>query len=66
MDLDRFSLFLKMLLSEYPLDQEGIDKISVRLLADEEEFSKTWGHFQNREIVDGVDSFKPVLEDLLL
>lgn len=66
MDLDRFSLFLKMLLSEYPLDQEGINKITARLLADEVEFSKTWGQFQNREVLNGVDSFKPILEDLLL
>lgn len=66
MDLDRFSLFLKMLLSSYPLRDEDIEKISTRLLADEVEFFRVWTHFQNREVLDGVDNFKPFLEDLLL
>lgn len=66
MDLDRFSLFLKMLLVEYPLDQFAIEKISTRLLADEDEFSKVWNSFQDRMLIDGVDDFKPLLEDLLL
>lgn len=66
MNLDRFSLFLKMLLAEYPLDEVSIEKISNRLLADEQEFSKVWEKFQNRAHRGGVDNFKPFLEDLLL
>lgn len=65
MDLDCFSLFLKMLVADYALAPSDIEKISDRLLADEVEFMRTWGQFQNREILDGVDDFKPILEDLL-
>lgn len=66
MNLGRFSLFLKMLVVSYPLREEDIEIISTRLLADEVEFHRVWTHFQNREVIDGVDSFKPLLEDLLL
>ena len=66
MDLDRFSLFLKMLLADYVLSSEDIEKIANRLLADEVEFLRIWHLFQNKEMLDGVDDFKPILEDLLL
>lgn len=65
MDLDRFSLFLKMLAADYALTPSHIEKVSARLLADEAEFYKTWNLFQNRRVTDGVDNFKPILEDLL-
>lgn len=65
MDLDRFSLFLKMIASDYALGPAAIDKVAARLLADEAEFLKTWNQYQNRELLDGVDDFKPILDDLL-
>lgn len=65
MDLDRFSLFLKMVVSDYALSPSDLDKMSGRLLADEVEFQRVWNFYQNRVILDGVDDFKPILEDLL-
>ncbi|HLW56216.1 MAG TPA: hypothetical protein VKY27_02470 [Bacteriovoracaceae bacterium] len=66
MDLDKFSLFLKMVAADYALSPADIEKVSGRLLADEAEFFKTWDLYQNREVHDGVDDFKPILEDLLI
>lgn len=66
MDLDKFSLFLKMLAADYALSPADIERVSGRLLADETEFFNTWGLYQSREVHDGVDNFKPILEDLLI
>jgi hypothetical protein len=48
------------------LSDNDVAKISDRLLADDQEFLSLWQRFQDRVILDGVDNFKPFLEDLLL
>ena len=66
MDLNHLSLFLKLLSINYVLSDNDMAKISDRLLADDQEFLSLWQKFQDRLILDGVDNFKPFLEDLLL
>lgn len=66
MDLNHLNLFLKLLSVNYVLSDNEMAKISDRLLADDQEFLSLWQRFQDRMILDGVDNFKPFLEDLLL
>lgn len=66
MDLNRLNLFLKLLRADYALADQQVAKISDRLMADDQEFLSLWQRFQDRVILDGVDDFKPYLEDLLL
>lgn len=66
MDLNHLNLFLKLLSINYVLSDNDMAKISDRLLADDQEFLSLWQKFQDRLILDGVDNFKPFLEDLLL
>lgn len=66
MDLNHLNLFLKLLSVNYVLSDNDVAKISDRLLADDQEFLSLWQRFQDRVILDGVDNFKPFLEDLLL
>lgn len=66
MDLNHLNLFLKLLSVHYVLSDNDVAKISDRLLADDQEFLSLWQRFQDRVILDGVDNFKPFLEDLLL
>lgn len=66
MDLNHLNLFLKLLNVNYVLSDNEMAKISDRLLADDQEFLSLWQRFQDRVILDGVDDFKPFLEDLLL
>lgn len=65
MDMGTFNLFLKLVADEYKLTESQILKLSRRLLADEQEFSRTWTLFKDRIVNNGVDSFRPFLSDLL-
>lgn len=65
MDLNAFNLFIKQVREEYKLDESQVLKLSQRLLADDQEFERTWRLFKDRSLVKGVDLFKPTLTDLL-
>lgn len=65
MDLNAFNLFIKLVQEEYKLDEYQVLKLSRRLLADEQEFERTWRIFKDRSVKGGVDGFRPTLNDLL-
>lgn len=67
MDLGKFNLFIKMIEEEYKLGQRDLQKVSERLLADDVEFDKVWTLYRSKtsRARNGVDPFKPVLNELL-
>lgn len=67
MDTGHFNLFIKMVQEDYKLNQDQVEILSRRLLADDKEFEKVWKHYKNKSRTsrDGVDSFKPLLQELL-
>lgn len=65
MDLNAFNLFIKQVREEYKLDEAQIVKLTRRLLADDQEFERTWQLFKDRSLEKGVDLFRPTLLDLI-
>lgn len=67
MDLGKFNLFLKMIEEEYKLSSRELKTISHRLLADDMEFEKVWKQYRSKSArnKNGVDEFRPVLNELL-
>ena len=65
MDMGSFNLFIKQVSEEYALDDSEKQRIISRLLADDREFEKVWTIYKRKYSLSGVDSFKPLLLDLL-
>lgn len=67
MDTGTLNLFIKMVREDYKLSDEEIQILSHRLLADDREFEKAWRFYKNkgRNSRNGVDSFRPLLQELL-
>lgn len=67
MDMQAFSLFMKLVTEEYRLGDEEISRLKSRLMADDQEFKSVWIQFQEKakRPRKGVDYFKPILKELL-
>lgn len=67
MNMDHFTLFIKLIRDDYKLSEKEIERLSRRMLADEREFAQVWEFYKNRakRPSDGVDEFKFLLTDLL-
>lgn len=67
LDMQIFTLFIKLVREDYKLSEKEVTKLSRRMMADEREFSRVWEIYQRRakRPKDGVDEFKPILSDLL-
>jgi hypothetical protein len=67
MDMGAFNLFMKMIEEEYKLNGRELVKISRRLLADASEFEKVWSLYRSKTARsrDGIDDFRPVLQELI-
>lgn len=67
MDIGAFNLFMKMIEEEYKLNFSELQKISRRLLADDSEFEKVWKLYRHKaaRTRDGIDEFRPVLNELM-
>lgn len=67
MDMQKYSLFMKLVKEDYKLDESEISRLGRRMMADEQEFSRVWESYQSkaRRPKGGVDEFKPILSELL-
>lgn len=67
MDTGTLNLFMKMLREDYKLNEAELQTLSRRLMADDREFDRVWRLYKNKSRTsrDGVDSFKPCLNELL-
>lgn len=67
MDMQRYTLFLKLVKEDYKLSEGELSRLGRRMMADEREFSQVWESYQNkaRQPKDGVDEFKAILTELL-
>lgn len=67
MDLGHLNLFIKMLREEYKLENDQLETLKSRLLADDREFEKVWKQYKNKslKVRGGVDTFRSTLNDLI-
>ncbi len=62
-----FNLFIKMIREEYKLEEDQLEILRQRLLADDREFERVWRFYKNKsaKFAAGVDQFKSILSDLV-
>lgn len=67
MNTGNLNLFIKMVKDDYKLDDNEVQILGRRLMADDKEFEKVWRLFKNKggSFRGGVDPFRPLLMELI-
>lgn len=67
MNMGNLHLFIKLIRTDYQLNEDEIIKLTHRMLADDREFERVWEIYKNkaRKTKSGVDGFQSCLQDLL-
>jgi hypothetical protein len=64
MNLNEFNLALKMIQADYKLSPEELERLTLRLLADDREFERIWALYKRRR-TGKTDVFIEGLRELL-